>query len=310
MKIFDIKIWVIIATFAMLSLGACQSADGNQTGSEFVPDMAHSVAYEANVTSGYWMNTFDETSVRTRESLEKARLPVKGTIPRGSAGSTANHKKGYGIKIPESGSVPYYYADTEEERTRAMAEIINNPIPITAAGLESGKLLYNINCGICHGEKIDGNGWLVADENPNQVYPAAPANFLTDEHVNATNGRYYHAIMHGKNVMGGYSDKLSYEERWNVIHYIRSLQAKEKGLAYNNLENTFGAGATVGGSVAPKVTEVVTHESHSGVHHSAGDHSHDDGHSHDAGHEGNHGHEGGTEEHHHGDDGHKDDHSH
>ena len=34
--------------------------------------------------------------------------------------------------------------------------------------------------------------------------------------------------MYGKNVMGGYSDKLSYEERWQVIHYIHSLIAGQR----------------------------------------------------------------------------------
>ena len=294
MKILRIKNLIIVCALAMVFFTACQSSDGNQTGSEFMPDMAHSVAYEANVRSGYWANTFDKSSVKTRVDLEKARLPVKGTVPRGSAGNTANHEKGNGIRLPASGSVPYYYEDTEEERTRAMAEIVNNPIPITAAGLETGKMLYNINCAICHGEKIDGNGWLVDENNANQVYPAAPANFLLDEHINATNGRYYHAIVYGKNVMGGYTDKLSYEERWNVIHYIRSLQAKEKGLAYNNLENTFGAGATPGGSPAPKMAAAENHHDGEGQH-ATDDHHGEDGNSHKG--------DG------HGDD-HKDDHGH
>jgi len=39
-------------------------------------------------------------------------------------------------------------------------------------------------------------------------------------------------------VMGGYSDKLSFEERWQVIHYIRSLQAKSKSLEYGEKANT------------------------------------------------------------------------
>ena len=39
--------------------------------------------------------------------------------------------------------------------------------------------------------------------------------------------------MYGKNVMGSYKDKISYEERWQVIHYIRSLQAKDKKLEYS-----------------------------------------------------------------------------
>jgi hypothetical protein len=44
--------------------------------------------------------------------------------------------------------------------------------------------------------------------------------------------------MYGKNAMGAYKDKISYEERWQVIHYIRSLQAKALKLAYNEFENT------------------------------------------------------------------------
>jgi hypothetical protein len=49
---------------------------------------------------------------------------------------------------------------------------------------------------------------------------------LNEEFLAATDGRYYHAIMHGKNVMGAYKDKVSFKERWMIIHYIRSLQHK------------------------------------------------------------------------------------
>ncbi|MEL7124537.1 MAG: c-type cytochrome, partial [Bacteroidota bacterium] len=101
----------------------------------------------------------------------------------------------------------------------------------------------NTFCGICHGEKGDGLGYLVREADPAKgiaegKYPAAPANFLIDPHNTASNGRYYHAIMYGKNVMGAYKDKISYEERWQVIHYIRSLQAKDQKLAYSEVENT------------------------------------------------------------------------
>ena len=54
--------------------------------------------------------------------------------------------------------------------------------------------------------------------------------------------------MYGKNVMGSYADKLSYEERWQVIHYIRALQAKDRKLAYNQEENTLNAVGVPGGS--------------------------------------------------------------
>ena len=143
---------------------------------------------------------------------------------------TAGEMNANAISTPPNGSVPYHYVDTEDDRLRAMAEITTNPFPITAKGLEKGKELYVIYCGICHGDKADGAGYLVRDDGG--VYPAQPANLVSEEFTAASEGRFYHAIMYGKNVMGGYSDKLSYEERWDVIHYIRSLQAANQGKTY------------------------------------------------------------------------------
>ena len=148
-----------------------------------------------------------------------------------------------------NGSVPYYYKDTEEERARATKEITQNPFPITEASLEHGKNLYMIYCGICHGDKGDGQGYLVREENPAKgivagIYPAAPANFLLDTFVHSSAGRIYHSIMYGKNVMGSYADKLSYKERWEVIHYIRSMQAATKKAEYSASANTFNQEAT------------------------------------------------------------------
>jgi mono/diheme cytochrome c family protein len=223
----------------IISLSACQQAGKNSTGSEYIPDMAHGVAFEANLYSYYYQNTWGTES--EKHTMSSPRIPVNGSRPRSQAtDALAMANKGMsshqGISIPVNGSVPYYYANTEEDRLRAMAEIINNPYPITTAGLAKGKELYDIFCAICHGEKADGAGYLVRDGGK---YPVQPANFLLDEHVQATNGRYYHAIFHGRNLMGNYKDKLSYEERWQVIHYIRSLQAASKNLVYSEKENTF-----------------------------------------------------------------------
>jgi mono/diheme cytochrome c family protein len=262
---------LFVAAIVLLAFSSCQTAEGNQTGSEFIPDMAHSIAYEANVYGNYSLNTFSEESDVDRKSLTANKLPVKGTVPRGYAGQVAPIGDN-GIKVPANGHVPYYYDDTEEERTRATNEIINAPFPITANGLEKGKELYNIFCGICHGEKGDGLGYLVRDDGGK--YPAAPANFLLDEFVNATNGRYYHGIMYGKNVMGGYADKLSYEERWQVIHWIRALQAKDRKLQYDENANTLNNWAVAGVNVKEEmqVAEVVEEPAAE-----EGDHSHSEG---------------------------------
>ena len=245
--------YAILALFVSLLLHSCSPAEGDFPGSEYMPDMAHSIAYEANVYMPYGLHTWDSASVRTLKELSNPRLPVKGTIPRGYAGLYFAGQAGdveamraalngesdvNAISVPMNGAVPFYYGAGEEERLRAIEEIRENPFPITAEGLESGKNLYIIYCGICHGDQGDGQGYLVSEANANAKYPAAPANLLLDEHVMASNGRYYYAIFYGRNLMGAYKDKLSYEERWQVIHYIRSLQAKDRKLQYNENVNT------------------------------------------------------------------------
>ncbi len=227
---------------------ACSGPNGNTTGHEYMPDMAHSVALEANVYNNYWANSWDESSVINRKKTSMPGLPVNGTIPRGYAGFSLagdnqenmmamfNGETANSIRTPLNGNVPYYYADNEDERLRATKEITKNPFPISKSGLERGKELYNIYCGICHGDKANGGGYLVRDDGGK--YPAQPANLVSDDFINSSEGRYYHGIMYGRNAMGGYSDKLSYEERWQVIHYIRSLQAETKSLKYNENENT------------------------------------------------------------------------
>ncbi len=289
-------LFLLVAT---LSFTACSGPEGNNPGYEYMPDMAHSVAYEANVYNEYYLNTWDVESVKNLKELSNPRLPVSGTIPRGYAGHASDNENS--VSVPANGSVPYYYANTDAERTRASNEISKNPFPITTAGIAKGGELYDIYCAICHGKKGDGNGWLVDEANINAKYPAAPANFLLDTFYNSSNGRYYHAIIYGKGVMGGYTDKLSFEERWQVIHYIHSLQAKEKKLVYSEANNTYTSAAldVPGASIPKMATDHDGHHNndeahdHGGDGHDGGesgghdndDHSHDgEDHGHDDGH--------------------------
>lgn len=247
---------IIIAFSVSLLMYACAPADGESTGSEYMPDMAHSLALEANTSNYYYYNTWDkESTITLNDLLKRPDLPVAGTVPRGYAGQFLHSNAGMeeaqltDIKIPVNGSVPFYYEDTEESRALAMAEIVDNPFPITAEGLAQGKELYTIFCAICHGEKANGLGYIYdTEQNPNAKYLAAPANLVNEVFSAASNGQFYYAIMYGRNLMGAYKDKISYEERWQVIHYIRSLQAKAAGATYNEEENTFNPAFGVPGA--------------------------------------------------------------
>lgn len=295
---------IIFAISVSIILQACSPDDKESTGSEYMPDMGHSLAVEANTYNYYYYNTWNkESTVTLGELVNRPRTGVSGTVPRGYAGEflgsnatmdvVLGNDESTNIRITPNGSVPYYYEDSDSSRALATAEILDNPFPITADGLARGKELYNIFCGICHGEKANGLGYLYDNEaNPEAKYLAAPANLINEEFSAASNGRFYHAIMYGKNVMGGYSDKVSYEERWQVIHYIRSLQAKEAGATYNEEENTFNASFGVPAAAMTSNTdqtammvadEAIDHAEDG--HEAAGEHSTDDNHN--------------TEDHHH-----------
>jgi mono/diheme cytochrome c family protein len=234
-----------IALFSWL-FSLCSPPGKNKTGHEYMPDMYHPVSYEANLYSAYYWNHWEDKNPINKAQLSQPRGKVEGTIPRGytavyygnaSALDVVRGKNASNaIAAPVNGEAPFYYQNAEEDRLRCEKEMVNNPFPITKAGTDKAKDLYNINCGICHGEKADGQGWLVT--MPDTKYPAQPKNLIGDDMISAGNGRFYFAIMYGKNVMGSYADKLSFEERWQVIHYVRSLQAKAKNLEYSETANT------------------------------------------------------------------------
>lgn len=248
---YTLNFHVFVLSLSLLFLASsCQQPGGNNPGSEFMPDMAHAVSYEANYYTYYSYNTWGTED--EYYEYAKPRVPVKGTVPRGYAGLSYDGHDAHleksmqgellnsSISIPMNGSVPYHYEDTGTDRMKASDELMN-PFPISDAEMKDVKELYDIYCGICHGTKADGDGYLAREGTK---YPVQPANLLLDQFVTMTNGQFYFTIMYGKNLMGGYADKLSYPERWQVIHYIRSLQAKNLKLAYNENENTLDEWAT------------------------------------------------------------------
>lgn len=125
------------------------------------------------------------------------REPVAGTIPR-------------------EGHPAYDIADTAEGYDKAKAEV-TNPIEASEENLANGKAMYEIYCAACHGKKGDGNGILSQREK----FEGIPN--YADRDINA--GSIYHVIMYGKNLMGSHSSQLTYNERWQIVHYVEQLRA-------------------------------------------------------------------------------------
>ena len=196
------KQFVIAAGFMAISLGfmGCGGAHGDDPGDSYMPDMYYARAYEAY---GY-NNVHGEYDSLKRRGITYTGLPVAGTVARGDMLS---------------------YHLTNDSAGLTSANALRNPVDSLAAApasLKEAERLYLINCGICHGAALDGNGPLYkGGEGP---YPAKPQ-VLNDANAAAwTDGHYYHVITFGKGAMGSYASQLDPEQRWMVINYIRSKQ--------------------------------------------------------------------------------------
>lgn len=238
MKLLSYKFW-IMAGLGIYLLNGCKPADGNHPGSEYMPDMFHSIAFEANLYEYYNFNTWSSPEELYQHS--QPRTPVAGTIPFGEFaalddGHYSERMSDVMKRIPANGHVPFYYPATEAGRTAAVTEITSNPFPITEEALNTGQALFGIYCAICHGAKGDGLGYLAREGGS---YPVAPADLLSEKFIDTSAGLFIYAIVHGKNMMGSYADKLSTKERWDVIHHIRELQAEKAGAEYSPQLNTF-----------------------------------------------------------------------
>lgn len=190
---------------------SCGGAHGDDPGRAYMPDMYYSRAYEAY---GYNDVGGEYDSLRAR-GITYTGIYVPGTVARGDA-------------------MPTHIAEADT----ATAKGLQNPFTALASNgtmMKEAERVYLVNCGVCHGTALDGNGplWKGSDG----PYPAAPRPLNGDYAKALTDGSIFHTITYGKGQMGSYASQLRPEQRWMVINYIRSKQGGGKA------DSTAAAGA-------------------------------------------------------------------
>jgi mono/diheme cytochrome c family protein len=99
---------------------------------------------------------------------------------------------------------------------------------VDASVLALGQAKYQVYCAVCHGDAADGNGIMkVRSALEGDVAILTIANLQTPIIRAYPNGQLFDVITNGKNTMMGYGDKLSPEERWAVVAYLRALQLSQ-----------------------------------------------------------------------------------
>ena len=186
----------IVVTSLIIGLGltACNSGNMRRNpGKVYAPDMTYSRAYDAYT---YNPNFADSQS---------SRLPVAGTVARGH-------------------DLPDHLVEGDTNSYKSFTTSMR----FSEDELKEGKRIFDIYCGICHGQALDGNGPLYASGK----FAAMPANFKDAKNLHMSVGQMYAAIKFGKNKMGSYASQLDIKQRWMIRAYIKKVQSENGGDAF------------------------------------------------------------------------------
>lgn len=191
MKKFGIITILAVFAVGMVSCNKVRRSPGRV----YMPDMAYSRAYE----------TYASTENLQQKGIHYTGQPVAGTIAKGD--------------------MNWVYPYKNDSAGYANSASVKNPLPkLEASDYMEAARLYLVNCGICHGEKLDGNGPLY--KGGDGPFPNKPATLVGDPKYTAMpEGTMFHSITYGRNSMGSHASQLSTKQRWMIVHYIKEKQA-------------------------------------------------------------------------------------
>ena len=206
----------------ILLLVSCDSSD-NYPGVEYAPQMYHSVPYEPltqftdeEVADGFLEQFYyidvakSSNSIDTKYTGKKHIInslePVSGTVKR---------QKFASVEADSTGEKPLLVYNIAPDDYETAEKELQNPLPKTDQILEEGQHLYEAYCQHCHGAEGKGDGKV------GKVYKGV-ANLQGAAYKNKGPGHIFHVITHGKGRMWAHKSQLNPEERWKVVHYVKT----------------------------------------------------------------------------------------
>lgn len=217
---------LITGVSAAVLLSSC-GAGGDDQGTEYAPNMYHSVAYEpfSQITdedAGRWVTSIDypasvEGGEGHAEYYNSNRFNPHRMNMREPAPNT--------VKRNAQGWLPYRLPN--DSTGLRLASRLKNPLDSTAEVVAAGKALYEMYCDHCHGAKGEGNGKVAegveVDGTKKGNYNGVP-NYKSDALKRMTEGHIFHVITYGKNLMWPHGSQISPEDRWKIAKYVKTLQ--------------------------------------------------------------------------------------
>ncbi|HKU16073.1 MAG TPA: cytochrome c [Steroidobacteraceae bacterium] len=136
-----------------------------------------------------------------------SRAPVEGTEPHASGNFAGT----------SSGRLGTEDVARRDRDLRAKVD----PYPPTLERLRYGRERYDIYCTPCHSPLGDGDGLIVRKGFP------APPSFHSDRLRAAADRHFFDVMSNGYGIMYSYANRLTPDDRWAVVTYIRALQLSQ-----------------------------------------------------------------------------------
>jgi mono/diheme cytochrome c family protein len=158
----------------------------------------------------------------TYDPYEEPLLPAEGSVPFASANFPAARGD---LNIGQPEGREYIVPDfTQAQTANPAAEVwgrFDNPVPSDEESLARGEEMYNRYCIVCHGPVgIGAEAYIV------EKWPALVAYNLAGETVQGYPDSYiYGMIRVGRGLMPQYGHQITHFDRWNIVNYVRQLQA-------------------------------------------------------------------------------------
>ena len=203
MKNLLVNIFLVFTLSLMLL--SC-SADKDNPGVEYAPNMYHSTPYEplSQVTDkeiGSWLDSNPDDN--HGEFYNSNPYNPYGMTMRDPVPNTVKRSSYLPYRIPK---------DSLE-----LAALIKNPLDSTEEVLKEAKVLYTRYCIHCHGEKGMGDGLVGIAYKGVTAYNSRAVKSRSE-------GNIFHVITHGKGRMWAHGSQVSIENRWKIVKYVQTLQ--------------------------------------------------------------------------------------
>jgi mono/diheme cytochrome c family protein len=93
-----------------------------------------------------------------------------------------------------------------------------NPVAQSDASNKAGMALYTKNCASCHGKSGLGDGVKA------RALKDFPGDFSKADFQNQSDGEHFFKTKTGKGEMPKYEGKLSDDDIWNIVNYMRTFK--------------------------------------------------------------------------------------